>query len=282
MNIVVVYNSKSGSALKPNELRQKFEKANIVVDEMIDITDQLETKLKPWVKKAATIAVIGGDGTINSLAGKLAGTKSVLAPLPGGTLNHFTKDLGIDQDIDSAIAALKTASIRTVDIAHINGRIFVNNSSIGIYPSSLVTRKRFEAHLGKWPAAVVGSLRAFIRYRLHEVTIDGKTFKTPFIFIGNNDYKLDKAGERTRMNAGVLSVYAITSGQRRDTFKLLGAAIMGKLAEEPVFDSYITQSITIHTKRSKISVSVDGELIRMNTPLKYEIGKGELRVIGSS
>lgn len=284
MKVIFVYNPHSGSALAVDELRAKSKSHGITVEKFIPIGDGFEKKLKSCAKKDQIIAAIGGDGTLSSVAGVLAGTEAIMAPLSGGTLNHFTKDLGISQDLDEALSNLTKSKAKKIDVASVNDSIFINNSSIGIYPSSLQTRDRFENHLGKWPAAVIGSMRAFFRYRSYEVTVSGKRLKTPFLFVGNNDYRfntLNKTG-RTKLDAGVLSVYTIVATNRFSLLPLIGQAIAGRLKDSEHIEVWRAKQVTIHTKRKTLAVSRDGELERLKTPLEYEIIAGSLRVIGSS
>ncbi|OGL22011.1 hypothetical protein A2707_01510 [Candidatus Saccharibacteria bacterium RIFCSPHIGHO2_01_FULL_45_15] len=282
MNVVVVYNPKSGSALPANELRTLFDDVDVAIIEFVDVTDDIKKSLKKYTNSQTIIAAIGGDGTINSVAQQIVDTPAILAPLPGGTLNHFTKDLGIDQDLATAISNIPSSTPRSIDVATVNERLFLNNSSIGVYPSSLRTRKRFEDRLGKWPAAVIGTIRATVSYHLYDVTVSGQTFRTPFLFVGNNDYHIEAIGQsRDTLDAGTLSVYAITIQHRRDLLKLFLYALIGKLSDHEHFHSYLTDSFTLHTKQKKLSVSTDGELFVESSPLTYAIKKRSLKIIGS-
>lgn len=283
MKIIVIHNAKSGSALSTKELTKKFKKHSITVERFMTLSPTIKTELQPYIHKSAVIAAIGGDGTISAVAGILHSTDATLIPLPGGTLNHFTKDLGIAQDIDEAIANIRSANTRLIDVATVNDTVFVNNSSIGLYPSSLQERKHFEDRLGKWPAATIGLLRAFIRYRSYEVILDGHTFHTPFLFVGNNNYHLEDIRRlRTHLNQGTLSVYMIVSRSRWTLLKLLPYAFIGKLKEHGSFHSKLTESLIIHTRHKTLRVSHDGEYSRLTSPLRYKILKKSLRVIGSS
>ncbi|MBI3889681.1 sphingosine kinase [Candidatus Saccharibacteria bacterium] len=281
MNLTVVYNPKSGSALPKADLDMMFKKAGITVDTFLDITKNSSgDELTRLAQSGATIAAIGGDGTIASVAEHVVNTPGILAPLPGGTLNHFTKDAGIDQNLEQAIINLSSAQSRKVDVATVNDRVFLNNSSIGIYPSSLRTREQFEDKLGKWPAAVIGSIRAFLKYRLYTITINGEDHRTPFLFVGNNDYKITSTAERTHLDQGKLSVYAITSDKRRSIVKLLFAVITKRLAQQDEFMAFTTDTLTIHTKHaSRVNVSTDGEVDKLSTPLTYTSCAGVLTII---
>ncbi len=282
MKIILVYNPKSGSALSKKELRQKCNEADIQVEAFIPIRDGFERTLAPHIKNAKNIAVIGGDGTVSAVAGLVLGTNATLVPLPGGTLNHFTKDLGIPQDVDEALGRLKKLKPRRIDIARMNDTFFINNSSIGIYPLSLHDREEIEPKVGKWPAAIVASLRAFIRLKTYSVTVDNETFKTAFIFIGNNRYSIDLLGgtERSSLDEGLLTIFIAKTQSRLVLLKVALFALIGMTRDLPEFEEIYSDEITIDTKRHKLSVSRDGEVSRASSPLKYSVEKGALRILG--
>lgn len=281
MKITLVYNPKSGSSRPVTELKKLFSVHGITVSNAVPIKHGLHAALKTPINNSEYIAVIGGDGTIGTVASLLAGTNATLIPLPGGTLNHFIKDLGINQDLETAIKNLKTAKPRRIDIASANNLHFINNSSIGVYPASLHARKRLEDLFGKWPAAIVGSLRALIRYRTYEVEINGQHLVTPFVFVGNNDYRLDALGpeRRTSLTEGVLSVYILNSSTRWALVKVFAHALVRRLDVLGDFIAFKTTSFTITSKHARLSVSHDGEVSRVSTPLTYSIEKAQLNVL---
>lgn len=282
MNIVIVYNPKSGSALSKKELRKKCDAVNIKVKAYIAIGDGFEHTLKPFIRTGAHIAVIGGDGTISAVAGLLAGTKATLIPLPGGTLNHFTKDLNIPQDIDQALERLATLSPRSIDVASVNTVFFINNSSIGLYPTSLRSREHLESFLGKWTAAVVATWRALVNFKTYTATIDDQTVTTPFVFIGNNRYKLDTIGgtSRTRLDEGILTVYITKTQSRRALLKIALFALIGHAKQLDTFEEFFPTTITIETNQSELSISHDGEVTKLKNPLRYEIQPATLNILG--
>lgn len=280
MHVVVVYNPKSGTALAEQEIKTLFHDAGIMIDAIIGIDQTIKRKLKKPIASKATIAVIGGDGTISTVAGIVAGTDTTLLTLPGGTLNHFTKDLGIDQDIKVALRKAVSAKVRKIDIASVNDTYFINNSSIGLYPSSLRDRNRFEDRLGKWPAAVIASIRSLVRFHSLHVTIDGRAFRTPFVFIGNNRYDIDSVqASRKRIDEGILSVFVARTDSRLEAVKIVGLALVGRASKHEKFDVFTTKSLTIDTKRRRVVVSYDGEFKHVTSPLKYEIKSKVLRVL---
>jgi diacylglycerol kinase family enzyme len=280
MNVVVVYNPKSGSSLSEPALRQKFKRHAIKIDALIGISNALAQDLASHIQKKATICAIGGDGTLSAVASVLAGTGATFVPLPGGTLNHFTKDLGIPQNIDQALGALHRSKVHAIDMASVNGSMFINNSSLGLYPSSLHTRERFEDYLGKWPAAVIASLRSLLRFRTYTVTVDGKTFRTPFIFVGNNIYEFDAAGgiKRTRITEGVLSVWIARTASRWVLTKIVLWALIGKASLLNEFDQRTAKTLTIKTNKRRLSVACDGEVGRIDSPVRYKTHPRALRI----
>lgn len=281
MKITLVHNPRSGNARPLHKLRELFDAHNITISNIVPIKKGFEAKLKTPIENGEYIAVIGGDGTISTVAGLVASSNATLIPLPGGTLNHFTKDLGIDQDLETAIKNINTAKPRHIDIASVNGLFFINNSSIGMYPASLHARKRHEDTLGKWPAAIIGSLRALIRYRTYDVTINDQRLNTPFMFVGNNDYKLDTFGPagRDTLTKGILSVYVLNSKTRWGLVKVFAHALTGKLNILNDFIAFKTTSFTITSRHMRLSVSRDGEVSHLTTPLTYKIKKAQLKIL---
>jgi diacylglycerol kinase family enzyme len=83
-------------------------------------------------RKDPLLIVGGGDGTISAAASALAGTDTLLGVLPLGTLNHFARDLKLPTDLDEAAKLIAAGKDRRVDIGEMNGRVFINNSAIGL------------------------------------------------------------------------------------------------------------------------------------------------------
>src|SRR5215213_9855688 len=90
-----------------------------------------------------TVVAAGGDGTVNAVASALLGTGKWLGVLPAGTFNYFAKNLGIPLDVPGAVRTVAEGHATDVDVCEVNGRIFINNSSIGLY-SSIIRRREQE------------------------------------------------------------------------------------------------------------------------------------------
>jgi len=96
-------------------------------------------------EKNSRVAAGGGDGTVNAVAGAVAGTDTALGVLPIGTLNHFAKDAGIPLELEDAVRNFFTGRVVKLDVGEVNGRVFVNNSGIGVIPISCASAKRSSA-----------------------------------------------------------------------------------------------------------------------------------------
>ncbi len=232
------------------------------------------------------VIAAGGDGTISAVAAAVHKAGKTFGVLPMGTLNNFSKDLGIPQDIAGAVAVIQKGVTRTIDLGEVNGRAFINNSSIGLYPR--IVRKREKQQrlgYGKWRAALWAALRIFMRGRFVKVriTLDGKTFfrKTPFVFVGNNRYEMDlyNIGRRSTLDGGKLSIYFLHRSGRWGVILLLWHTLTGRVRQWRDFEEVLTDSVTIQTRRRRIGVAFDGEVTTLVTPLEYKILPQALRVI---
>jgi diacylglycerol kinase family enzyme len=233
------------------------------------------------------LVAAGGDGTISTAASAVTGTSTVLGVLPFGTLNHFAKDLGIPLDLDEAVGIIIDGYSVAVDVGDVNGRVFINNSSLGMYPDIVRDRKRQQTRLGrgKWHSLVWASIAAFRRYPFLTVRLDvGGTKRvavTPLVFVGNNEYTMEgfDIGARERIDRGRLSIYIIRKHGRASLVRLAVAAVVGRLSQEGDFEAFTETEFVIETGHKRILVAADGEVQRMETPLRYRIRPRSLRVI---
>ena len=229
----------------------------------------------------------GGDGTVSTVASALIDTQTPLGILPLGTLNHFAKDMKIPLDIEGAVQVILEGSIAAVDVGEVNGHIFINNSSLGLYPSIVHHRQQQQERLGrgKWPAFVWAALGVMRRYPFLNVRLTADTVelkrRTPFVFVGNNEYKMEGVhiGARVCLNAGKLSLHVAHRTGRWGLVRFAIRALLGSLRHEKDLDVLCTQELWIETKQKRLRVATDGEVSLMQTPLHYRIRPGALRVL---
>lgn len=229
----------------------------------------------------------GGDGTVSAVAQLLAGTDAALGVLPMGTLNHFAKDLGMPLPTESALQVLRDGQIRHVDVGEVNGEIFVNNASLGLYPRIVRGREQQQRRLGrgKWPAFAWAAWATLKRFPFVDVRlrVEGHEafHRTPFVFVGNNEYLMTgwRIGERERLDAGQLSLYLAPRTGRWGLLKLALRALTGRLQQANDFLTLCTDGFRIDTAHESVHVATDGEVQLMKPPLRFRIRPAALKVI---
>ena len=234
-----------------------------------------------------TIVAGGGDGTVSAVASALARTDKVLGVLPLGTLNHFAKDLAIPLELAAAVDTIVSGHVAHVDLGEVNGRTFINNSSLGIYPAIVANREAQQEQLsrGKWPAFVWATLRAFRRFPfLHlRITVEERQLdrRTAFLFVGNNEYQMAgfNLGTRPCLDAGKLGLYLTHRTGRLGLFRLALRALLGRLEQAEDFEAFCVTEAAIETRHARLLVATDGEVRWMTTPLHYQIRPAALRVL---
>jgi diacylglycerol kinase family enzyme len=231
----------------------------------------------------------GGDGTVSAVGTAAVETGATFGVIPAGTLNHFARDAGIPLDPDAAIQAIKARRTRSFDVGEVNGRIFLNNASLGMYPR-LVWERVMEQRRGwrKGPALAIALVKAWRRYRTLGVLVrvdDRDSFRrTPFLVVSNGEYTLTgmNFGTRATLDEGRLSIYVAPADGRFGVLTLPLRAITGRLDADARFETLRTTAATIETRRRRISVAVDGEIVMMRAPLHIRIRPRSLRTIVAS
>jgi diacylglycerol kinase family enzyme len=176
--------------------------------------------------------------------------------------------------------------VAEVDIGEVNGRPFLNNSSLGLYPDIVHERKRQQARLGrgKWLAFVWATLAALRRYSFHTVRLqaDGREVvrDTPFVFVGNNDYDLAgiDIGARHCLDSGELCVWVAHHTGRLGLLWFALLALLGQLHRVHGLDHLRTTELAIDSHAPRLRVSTDGEEFELDTPLRYRLRPRALRV----
>ncbi len=289
--IEVIINAAGGSFVEDDtehKLRDAFAANKLDVNIRLAKTgEQIGEFAEAAAKSDADIVVAGGgDGTISSVAAIVAKTDKTFGVLPLGTFNNFSKDLQIPQDINEAVRIIASGSIANIDLAELNGRIFINNSSIGLYPRIVKDRLKQQQRLGygKWRAAFWATLRMFRLSPFLKVgiVVDGKFFlrKTPFVFVGNNEYEMElyNIGRRPSLDQGKLSVYFLHRGGRLGVVLLLLRTLTGNVKQWREFETVLSETVSIQTRRKRMHVAFDGEVYTVSTPLQYKILPKALRV----
>ncbi|QKD05345.1 diacylglycerol kinase family lipid kinase [Mesorhizobium loti R88b] len=296
MKVMALINKSAGAAARKGDIakavRDGFAERGVETDVRLVDGREVEELARRFVAEnrsrsghGLTLVVGGGDGTLGSAASALAGTDVVLGVLPLGTLNHFAKDLGVPLDLKAAIDTIATGKPVAVDVAEVNGRVFLNNSSIGIYPffvakRSAEQRRRGFSKLAAIGPAIMRTLR-FASWQAVHVAAQGtrERLLTPCVFVGNNFYDIAELGHRRSLSSKELCVYVV---KRQSWF---GLALLpfkiafGMIDSTRDIEIYRAGSLQITSHRHAMLVSLDGEAVSMDMPLNFQIRPAALQVL---
>ena len=291
---IVLLNTGAGAgAMAANDperaIRERFESRGIRADvRLMKPGEDIALSAKRAVAANAQVIVAGGgDGTLNAVASVVIGSTATFGVLPLGTLNHFAKDMGIPLDVDAAVDTICAGHIKQVDVGRVNRCLFLNNSSLGVYPQVVQQRDQITQRLGRgkfgafiWATLTVLHRHPFVNVRL---TVEGKSheFRTPLVFIGNNSYELEglDLGVRRCLDAGHLSMYIVTRAERLGLLALAARALLGRLRQAKDFETFCVSQVEVQTRRGSVMVATDGEVNQLQSPLVYQVEPLALKVL---
>lgn len=292
MDAVILINRGGGTASRDSHIGAKVEAAlrDAGIAGTVELLDGagVARRAGEAVEAGAPLVIAGGgDGSIGAAAGAIAGSDTTLGILPLGTLNHLARDLGIPFDIDAAAAIIGNGIEHRIDVAELNGRVFVNNSAVGLYPLMVVDRDAQHKRLGRSKpfAMAIAAVRAIARFRHYRITLcaegDRLPIDTNLLFVGNNsyDFALPAAGRRAKLDDGKLSVRVLSSKGRLRLFRDVANALLGRARMADLIELDQIDQLRVESHHSHLTVSIDGEAGHFATPLIYRIRKGALKVM---
>ncbi|MBB3711314.1 diacylglycerol kinase family enzyme [Limimaricola variabilis] len=248
----------------------------------------IDTAARQAVRDGCDVVVAaGGDGTIMAVASALNGSGCALGVLPLGTFNFFARGYGIPEDPEAAAQVIAAGHRRPIDLGAVNGRLFLNNASIGVYPAILKERETVYRRWGRRRIAAHWSvLKTFWRFRRPlkvEIEVDGerRKFRTPLVFAARSAFQLEHFGLQgvDCIRNGGFSIFVAPDegrmGLLSDAVRL--AVRQMRLGED--FELICADRLTIHVKRQRQLVACDGEKFVMEAPLEFEMIRGAFEVI---
>ena len=296
MKVLALINKSAGTAARTGDIeravRDGLAERGVAADvrlvsgrEVGELSRRFVAENKSGSGHASILVVGGGDGTLGSAAGALAGTDVVLGVLPLGTLNHFAKDLGVPPDLKAAMDTIATGKPVAVDVAEVNGRVFLNNSSIGIYPFFVAKRSAEQRRRGFGKLAAIGpalmrTLR-FASWQAVHVAAQGnrERLRTPCVFVGNNFYDIADLGHRRSLTSKELCVYVVKQQSWFGLALLPFKIAFGMIDSARDLEIYRAGSLQITSHRHAMLVSLDGEAVSMAMPLNFRIRPAALQVL---
>ena len=292
MPVPVLLNRGGGAVAADRQIEEKVRAAleQAGIEPAIELIGggDCEARCRAIAERGEPVVIVGGgDGTVSTAAAALAGTCTSLAILPLGTLNHFARDLGIPAGLDEAAGLIAQGGKRYVDVAEMNGQVFINNSVIGMYPLMVLDRDLQRERLGrrKGIAMVIASVRTLARFDHQRLTLtineEHERIDTPLLFVGNNDYRLDigGAGRRSSLDDGQLCVMVMRKKTRRGLIAASIRALFNRVRPDDMERIDAVKRLQVGSRRSRLTVSLDGEVVSAAPPLGYRIRKRALKVI---
>lgn len=288
MKAAVIINKKSGPEISnPSLIEKEFRKYDYeVILKNISGGEIIAAVEEALAEHPDILVISGGDGSISSAAQMIIEKGIPLGVLPAGTYNHFAKDAGIPLSLKKAVELITKNEFQSIDVGEVNGKIFINNSSVGLYPKAVKLREHILHKWGgvKWAAMFIAVITIFKRFPLFTLRIktgnERNLFTTPFIFIGNNEYKFEifNLGRRTTFTGGKLNLYTAKIVSRIGILKMVFLNLFGKLNQVKNFDLRLIENVTVETKSRTVNVAIDGEIYKLHPPLNYKILPKKLKV----
>jgi diacylglycerol kinase family enzyme len=288
----VILNGRSGATDKgpiAEQVAAHFA-ARAVRAEVVVATDdrELAAALERITPAGADLVVAGGgDGTIAGVASRLVDTGTLFGVLPLGTFNFFARRFGVPLDVAGALDVLARGEAQRVDIGEVNGRIFLNNASIGLYPTVLEKRETAYGRLGRSRALAYATVALALvrppRLLNLEMHIDGERMarRTPLLFVGANAYQMENFAIPGRECVRLAHLAAYIT-------RPLGAVALSKLALRaffrglhgaPELEVVCARELHVRLRRPRVRVALDGELVTLAGPLTFRMRTGALRVV---
>jgi len=255
----LVINPRAGNRQpSTGELRAEAERRGIRVHVLERGEDAAEAAR---LAEAHALGVAGGDGSVAPVAEVAIERDLPFACVPLGTRNHFARDLGLDPDDPIAALGAFESRERRIDIGRVNGRVFVNNVSLGLYAGLVHERERQPIH-GRVLTSARALLRGLRRRRVR-LTVDGERSDGRIVLVANNAYQLDlfSLGRREQLDEGRLYLYE---------------------AEEILPGRWTDRSgerFEIGSSAASLRAAIDGEPVLLEPPCEFRIEPGALRML---
>ncbi|MHB1225385.1 MAG: diacylglycerol/lipid kinase family protein [Gemmatimonadaceae bacterium] len=278
-------NPRAGSAAAARAAIEADPRFDLRVVEPAVLADAVRAAVAAGARR---VLVCGGDGTVATAAAVVAGSDVELAVLPGGTLNHFARHLSIPTDPVAALAVAVDGVACSVDAGRVNGRLFINTSSVGVYVAFVRLRERWKPRLGYWLASLVAAVRLFVVLPRQSVVVevdgDERHYRTPLLFVGVGERELSEASLRQFDPEGRRGLHVVVvHGWRKASIVIRGAAAArrGPRAIDRLsdVDSIVVDACRVTLRHRLARLALDGELATLESPLEYRAVRGALRVM---
>ncbi|ALM82933.1 diacylglycerol kinase family protein [Bordetella sp. N] len=261
----------------------------LAVDDPTTLPQVAERAVKLAGDAGGVVVAAGGDGTLNAVAAAVLPSGLPFGILPRGTFNYFGRTYGISRETEESVASLLDARIEPVQVGLLDGRPFLVNASLGLYPQLLEDREAYKQKLGRrrWVAlisAIVTLMRTPARLDL-ELSSHGerRLLRTPTLVVGNNALQLEQLGLPDAAHLEDNRLVAMAA-KPVGTLALYGLMVMGalsRLGEASNVISFGFDTLTVRPRggRRRIKVAMDGEIFWTRAPLVFAVAPQRLHLL---
>jgi len=229
------------------------------------------------------LVVAAGDGTVRSAARRLLGRPTALALLPAGTFNLLARDLDVASDIDAALRGLAGGTDDRIDVAEVNGELFLSAVALGLGAEACALRENVREAAAAWPETVFDAARRFVGAAPLQLRARGGTlaltFRSQAVFVANGPFHRRGLAlmRRESLASGRLALYAQRHPSRWAALATLVRARVGGFARTEVIDEDLP-ALRLDTKPEDVLATIDGEMRTLRSPLDFSIRPQSLRV----
>jgi diacylglycerol kinase family enzyme len=286
----IIMNRESGATDK-SALTQQIETAftdhGWQVEFVLVGRHDLRSRTRQTVAQApGAIVVAGGDGTINAVATACVEVNRPLGILPAGTFNYVARNLRVPPEMAPAIAVIVKGQLQPVGVGEINGRIFLHNAGFGLYTRMLERREQDARRFGRSRmTAFLSGIRCLLSsHPLYavELVADGQTVRhlTTTLFFGCNALQLDELSVAAAdcLRHQKLAVLSLKLRSRWEVAVAACAGLLGKLDRVKTTEAFCASELRVRTRRRRLKVVMDGELVLLRPPLDVRFRPGALMV----
>ncbi len=240
-------------------------------------------------ERQGVVVVAGGDGTINAVTQEVLPSGLPFGVLPQGTFNFFGRAHGLPEgDVETGVRSLLDAREKPVQVGLVNGRVFLVNASLGLYPQLLEQREQAKQRLGRhrWVALVSGLRSLLGSYPRLQMLLerDGRprALRSTTLVVGNNRLQLEQLGlsEASAVEHGQLVGIAMPPVSRGRMLLAALRGLSGHLPDVEQIEDFAFSTMEVSLRRQRrVKLALDGEITRMELPLRFEVAPQHLRLL---
>lgn len=243
--------------------------------------EEFAQTLERAARQARVLGVAGGDGSASAAAAAAHAAGVPLALVPAGTLNHLARDLGIE-DLGGTVAALREERCVAIDLAEVDGRPFVNAVGMGLYPDLVDLREQLQGAIGKWPAAILSTVRLLAgRREPYEIEIDGERRLIWTLFVGNGSYTTDGPAptRRRHLDDGRLDVRVLRADGRWPRTQAAAGLLTGWSRSGLPYERWTARELELASLEGPLRLACDGETVTVPARVTIRKRQGPLLVM---